>query len=1622
MSLKHRRPKFDILQFEDRITPSAAYQPPSVFLFRPEELNSAPSREEPLQIAKSFLAANAFKLGATAADFDEAIVKSQFTDPDSGTTHIYFRQTANGLEVAQADMNVAVGRDGRVTSVGGGFVRDLASTLNQQTPAPLSTALDAINWTEAIFEATDNQPTPGCGCTICTRGPSQQAHTVLSGKLQNQVYQASNDVEQNVLIASKLSLEPIPARLAYVPNAEGGVDLTWELTILTTDGNHWYNLNIDDATGVVALVSDWTADAGYHTVPLPNENPNDGGYTVLADPHLANASPFGWHDTNGAAGAEFTDTRGNNVDARLDRDNNNSADPSPGRPTGGSLLNFSTYVYEPTQSPLEVPNQFAAQVNLFVVNNQIHDIAYQYGFTPAAGNFQTNNYGQGGAGNDAVLADAQDGSGTNNANFSTPPDGTAPRMQMFIWTAANPDRDSDLDNGVIIHEYGHGISNRLTGGAANSNALSDIQSRGMGEGWSDFFALMLQQRPTDTQNGGYGIGTYLQNQPGTGVGIRAYRYSYDMGVDPIMWDSYGTSGTTSYGLSRSTAVHRTGTVWASALWDMNWLLINKHGYDSDITTGYSNMPGAANAGNKLALRLVIDALKLQPATPSFTEARDAILAADQALTGGDNHLQIWQAFARRGLGENAVDGGSTSTALIVTDDTIPGSVQTLQIIGHTPVAQSILAGAPSSFTLNFTDAINAATLNASDLTVNGIPATSVSYSPGSTSATFNFTTTPVTANGLQTMAVASGAFTRASDANPVQDFLASFRYDPVKLTVSSTTPASGSQQAPSLTSFDVNFNEAVLPASVSTNDLRLSTGYATAFTLLNGNTTVRYTLIGLDAESTFTATIIDGAITDVDGNGNAEFVGSYVLDYTTQPLGPLTAIDPLGSQVYAATISGIVNTTSDIDEFTVEFQAGEAITAVLTPDSGLRSRVTVLTPTNTQLSIVTASNNGQTIATPTAVAPVTGTYTVRVQGVASTDGSYTLDVQRNATRETESIQSSATNDTSATAQSLNSSLIEQSTAAGSAKRAAVIGSTDVSTAYVANSVPYAFEDISSTGSTILVNADDVTSTVAIPFSFNFYGTGYTSLSVSDNGLITFGGSTTSNSNGSLTSAPSQAAIAVLWDDLENGSSGIKNQVLGTPGNRRLVIQWDNVRYWTSSNSGSFTLRFQAVLFEGSNQIRLNYEDLDGNVSNKNGGVSASIGIKDSNTGGSPKLLLSQNSTSSFHGNGVSTIISPPAATKDFYSFSAAAGETVSLVADALAAGNLGVELFDIDGTSLLATGSSGASNFTAGVANFVIPAAGTYYAAVTGETAAVPYNLVVLQDAAFDSEANNSGTTAQPLGASDSAFGALASGNDDWYSLVMPANTSVLRVETATPGTGNTLNPALRFYNSVGTVLLATGTALPDGRNETLTVTGLTPGATYTIRLSAANSGDYLVTSRAVPSPTVDSVVINAGEDQRSRVTTIAVTFSDQVNLASGAFALSNGTFTLTSNPAGGILTGSSVVGSQTVALLTFDAVVGVDFGSLADGIWTLTVVAAAVTSIDGAPMLANDETTDIKRLFGDINGDGTVDGSIDFAAFGNEFGASPGIGGSAFDFNNDGFIDGAVDFAQFGNRFGMTL
>lgn len=163
------------------------------------------------------------------------------------------------------------------------------------------------------------------------------------------------------------------------------------------------------------------------------EDPGKGAQTIVTG-GIRPGSPAGWLGT----GTQTThNISGNNAHAYLDTDANNAPDTNTGATTvtNGDFLTAASL----TVTPASVSNRAVAVQNLFYLNNTVHDVLYGHGFTEAAGNFQINNFGNGGAGNDPVNAEAQDGSGLDNANFATPADGSSPRMQMFLWSGRSGD-------------------------------------------------------------------------------------------------------------------------------------------------------------------------------------------------------------------------------------------------------------------------------------------------------------------------------------------------------------------------------------------------------------------------------------------------------------------------------------------------------------------------------------------------------------------------------------------------------------------------------------------------------------------------------------------------------------------------------------------------------------------------------------------------------------------------------------------------------------------------------------------------------------------------------------------------------------------------------------------------------------------------------------------------------------------------------------------------------------------------------------------------------------------------------------------------------------------------------
>ncbi len=769
-------------------------------------------------------------LGLSEEDISDSKISNAYTSNPAGIQLVYLQQTWKNLPVYN-QIQVLAFKDGKLVSNAGGRIPGIETRITQSVET-------AIRAESAVLAALS-------------------AKNLVAMGAMNPV-----DIQPNKKSFGKLgvSYENITAELLWVPVNEGKqVKLGWQVYLLPVGTSDYWMIRIDASNGSLIEENNLTVycnfdhpdkatkadhqhdisscfkrtdfvepvqgmeafspsivnSATYRVIPFPAESPRHpgGGHVLKTDPWNAapgNATTLKWH-SNGTN--DFNYTRGNNVWAQEDLNANNGTGTPATSTTGPDPLTFDftpDYMVTPTQlSP--VPNQQFNITNLFYWNNVIHDVLYQYGFDEPAGNFQANNQGRGGLGNDFVYADAQDGNyvapNQNNANFSTPPDGGNGRMQMYLWDsipamrvngpssvagiytafestfstanklkdlgprtgdviwfnddasgtvheacggspannisgkialivrgncnftikvknaqnagaiaviminnvsgapilmggddntitipavmisdvdgallsaqlgaglnvtlAAPANADGAVDNGVVVHEFSHGISNRLTGGPAQAGCVSNAEH--MGEGWSDYYSLMLTQDwANSTLTSGAmprTLGTYAVGQAPSGGGIRTKPYSTDFTINNLVYTAT---------LPGTGQQHTRGELWAATLWDMTWNIIQQVG---TINPDIYNVAGGG--GNIIALRLVTEAMKLQPCGPGFIDGRNAILQADQVLYGGQYSCAIREAFRRRGMGPNASQGSANSTT-----DQVPDFTSALQVVLHPSV-------------------------------------------------------------------------------------------------------------------------------------------------------------------------------------------------------------------------------------------------------------------------------------------------------------------------------------------------------------------------------------------------------------------------------------------------------------------------------------------------------------------------------------------------------------------------------------------------------------------------------------------------------------------------------------------------------------------------------------------------------------------------------------------------------------------------------------------------------------------------------------------------------------------------------------------------------------------------
>ena len=567
--------------------------------------------------------------GMSNATVGSLVKTADFVGGD-GKRFARFEQRINGLRVYGGFARVATDADGNLLQV-----MERAAPVGRVTRARLS-AGDAIQTAvDSAFGVSAG--TPG----FFRRSPSAE----------------------KVVIANGTRLE------------EGYLVETW------SDADNQLIYSLVDGNGDILNTEYRTNTDSYNIFPI---DPDSTPQRVVDGPGAGNAeSPEGW-----LAGDQTTRLiGGNNVRAYLDIDADNIPDPGGVSVTDDNFLAVANLAQEPSTSI----NRDVAVQNLFYLNNVIHDILYRAGFVEAVGNFQNNNFGLGGAGNDAVEAQAQDGGGVNNANFATPLDGTSGRMQMFLWNLTTPGRDGDLDSDIVYHEYGHGLTWRMIG------QMNGTVSGAIGEGMADVLAFVINDQPA--------VGEYSLNRP---QGVRSVPADQQ---NETLSDFSGPRGP-----------HRNGEIFGATMWDA-WTAYKADGFDAD--TALADWVGGMNFINP---------------NPTFIDMRDGFLAN----TPAERDCLLWNAFAEHGMGVGATQSATTGAGTesfevpVECGGTEPPAPSTAQLDDITATATSAGRNRWSS-TATFTASENGVATSGISVavTVNGLTGSCTTNNAGTCALTIN---------------------------------------------------------------------------------------------------------------------------------------------------------------------------------------------------------------------------------------------------------------------------------------------------------------------------------------------------------------------------------------------------------------------------------------------------------------------------------------------------------------------------------------------------------------------------------------------------------------------------------------------------------------------------------------------------------------------------------------------------------------------------------------------------------------------------------------------------------------------------------------------------------------------
>jgi hypothetical protein len=358
-----------------------------------------PSNAAPAAVVASYLRAN----GRSDATTRSLRVRGQSTQARDGIRFLRMGQEVNGLAVYDTYAKAAVNARGQLVSL----VENLA-------PVPAKgVRRAAIDEVAALEKAIRTLRIPAQPTKVLVRGATATRFAPGDGFVEG----------------------PLVTRVA-VPMADGSMREGFLVQTWRTSGNKLVETLVGGDGRVIESISRTNSDRYNVFRVSPDLTPQE----IVDGPGLGLQRSWLF-----AGNHRSIDIAGNNVHAYLDAVNDSIPDPGGDTIGNGDFLS----VFDPNDANDAPANRNVAVQNLFYLNNVIHDRLYAAGFTEATGNFQEDNFGLGGHGSDSVRAEAQDGGGTDNANFATPRDGRNPRMQMYLWNTSEPDHEVVVNSGAV---------------------------------------------------------------------------------------------------------------------------------------------------------------------------------------------------------------------------------------------------------------------------------------------------------------------------------------------------------------------------------------------------------------------------------------------------------------------------------------------------------------------------------------------------------------------------------------------------------------------------------------------------------------------------------------------------------------------------------------------------------------------------------------------------------------------------------------------------------------------------------------------------------------------------------------------------------------------------------------------------------------------------------------------------------------------------------------------------------------------------------------------------------------------------------------------------------------------